>query len=175
MSNVFFIGDLHFGHKNICKFRPKWSTELEHRETLIENWNSVVKSSKDVVYVLGDAAFSREGLHCFHPFSMTGRKILVRGNHDELPSIEYLAIFEHILGIYKYKKQYWLTHAPIHPMELRGRINIHGHSHRVCMPEAVDGHYVNVCAEWINYTPIAYEDIRDGNYVRGRLTNGQHS
>ena len=30
MSKVFFISDTHFGHNNICKYRPQFSSAKEH-------------------------------------------------------------------------------------------------------------------------------------------------
>lgn len=50
----YYISDLHFDHTNVIKFdnRPFKDVE-EMNNTLINNWNSVVKKS-DIVYVLGD-------------------------------------------------------------------------------------------------------------------------
>jgi calcineurin-like phosphoesterase family protein len=105
------------------------------------------------VWVLGDAAFTVDGLESFR--ALPGRKILVRGNHDELPVQMYLSVFEEVYGITRYKKS-WLTHAPIHPDELRGKSNIHGHVHLNTIPDA---RYVNVSAEVIAYTPVNYRDV----------------
>jgi calcineurin-like phosphoesterase family protein len=50
---------------------------------------------------------------------LNGRKILIRGNHDNFKIGEYLKHFEDVQGICKYKG-FWVSHAPIHPAELRG-------------------------------------------------------
>lgn len=51
---IYYISDLHFGHKNILAFdnRP-WFTVKEMDRNLIERWNNKV-TAKDTVYVLGD-------------------------------------------------------------------------------------------------------------------------
>ena len=144
------IGDLHFGHKNVARFRDEFDSEAHHRAHLVEQWQGLVKK-RDVVWVLGDAAFTADGLESIRP--LPGRKILVRGNHDKLSVHMYLSVFEEIHGIIQYKKA-WLSHAPIHPDELRGRVNIHGHVHKATIP---DDRYINVSAEVINYTPRDYQ------------------
>ena len=52
----YYISDLHIGHKNCIIFdnRP-FSTLEEMHDTIVENWNSVVKKD-DEVYILGDYA-----------------------------------------------------------------------------------------------------------------------
>lgn len=51
----YYIGDMHFRHKNILKLdgRP-WNSMEEMESELIRRWNSVVKHRKDIVYCLGD-------------------------------------------------------------------------------------------------------------------------
>lgn len=158
MSVVYMIGDLHFGHKNIANYRKGFASEEHHREHLSAQWSSIVKK-RDVVWVLGDAAFTSEGLASIR--LLPGRKILVRGNHDLLSTAEYLSVFEEVYGIIRYKKV-WLSHAPIHPDELRGRRNIHGHVHNATIQDA---RYVNVSAENINYTPAKYQAIQNDTGV----------
>lgn len=171
MSNVFFIGDLHFGHENISVFRSQFLDETDHRQYLVSTWNDTV-SSRDLVYVMGDAAFTQDGLDSCG--QLNGRKILIRGNHDMLPTENYLEYFEEIYGIIQYKGM-WLSHAPIHPSELYGRSNVHGHCHRGG-PEDVHlsgcdfrgrttgtkATYFNVCAEHLPmpYIPIRLDDLQ---------------
>ena len=153
MSHVYMIGDLHFGHSRIPNFRTMFSTEAEHTDYICGNWKTTV-TERDVVYVLGDAAFTQAGLERIG--ELPGRKILVRGNHDGLKTIRYMAVFDEVEGIYPYKHS-WLTHCPIHPAELRGRFNVHGHTHA----GGPDGDYFDVCCEHIGYTPIRYDKIRE--------------
>jgi calcineurin-like phosphoesterase family protein len=81
MHELFFTSDLHIGHVNAAtKFRG-FATVEEHDETLIENWNSVVRP-RDTVVLLGDAAMGTvtDSLLLFR--RMHGRKWLMPGNHD---------------------------------------------------------------------------------------------
>ena len=91
--------------------------------------------------MLGDAAFTMEAIDLFK--DLPGRKFLVRGNHDLCDTAAYLKVFAEVYGLLKYKK-FWLSHAPIHPDELRGKVNLHGHVHYSSVP---DGRYFNCCVE----------------------------
>jgi calcineurin-like phosphoesterase family protein len=167
MSRVYCISDLHFGHKKILQFSERWregSTVEEHDEILVAKWNSVV-GKRDLVFVLGDVAFSRTVFHTCMP-QLAGRKVLVRGNHDELQCGEYLQYFEDVRGIFK-KNGHWFSHAPVHPAELRGCKNIHGHVHHNTVRDhyhEVDERYINVCVEACDGFPIDFEEIKAGEY-----------
>jgi calcineurin-like phosphoesterase family protein len=82
---------------------------------------------------------------------------IILGNHDlergNAPSLEdYLLIPNlEVYGMVKKYKKIWLTHAPIHPKELRGKFNVHGHVHKQSLN---DKRYLNVSMEAINYKPI---------------------
>lgn len=144
------ISDLHFGHKNILKYSGALrggTTSEEHDEWIISQWNSVVKKC-DLVYVLGDAAFNLEHYKKFK--RMKGQKMLARGNHD-VNNVRHLTeYFADVFGIMSYRGTFWLSHAPIHPAELRGRFNIHGHVHQnsILGPDGQpDRRYINACVE----------------------------
>ena len=140
MTQVFFIGDLHFGHKNIQNFRKEIVSEEDNRNKICLDWNERV-GKRDTVYVLGDACFTMDTIDEFA--SLKGEKYLIRGNHDLLNTSVYLKYFKEVYGLLKYK-EFWLSHAPIHPDELRGRLNIHGHVHYSSIP---DERYVNTSVE----------------------------
>jgi calcineurin-like phosphoesterase family protein len=98
--SVFFVADTHFGHANIILYtnRPfvdkskdlddngRWiSHEVaalrvrEMDETLITNWNAVIRA-EDIVYHLGDFAFG-DAERYFR--RLNGRIHWVHGNHDK--------------------------------------------------------------------------------------------
>lgn len=130
MANVYFCGDLHWGHRNITKYRKEFSSEAQHRAfTKQKILNKVTK--RDKLFLLGDIAFSVDALQDLEDIPCT--KILVLGNHDVMesgrPSIRQLCdVFDDIGSLIKYK-DLWLSHCPIHPDELRGKGNVHGHTH----------------------------------------------
>ncbi len=150
---VFFCADLHKGHKNAFKYR-KWASKEIHDEVIRDNWFRTV-GKRDKVFILGDVSFSAEEWSDFATWP--GAKCVVLGNHctqyntarDIPDSIE-------IHGLLKYK-EFWLSHAPIHPTELRGKLNIHGHTHSFVVP---DTRYLGVSVEQIGYTPISLDEVR---------------
>lgn len=179
MSNIFFISDLHLGHRGVLKWGKPWrkgETQEEHDQWIIDSINSVVRGKNDRLYILGDVSwrvnklFMLDQLKCQDLF-------LVRGNHDDLPTAEYLQYFKEIYGVVKYKS-YWLSHAPIHPDELRGCGNIHGHVHSQSIVNIdlandvaeYDKRYINVSIEAINSIPVSLEELRSGAYWRRKVT-----
>lgn len=159
MPNTFFIGDTHFGHKNIITFdavkafRP-FATIEEHDEELVKRWNSVVRKG-DTVWHLGDFAFGSK--HIATAERLSGQKKLILGNHDHYPSAEYLKYFDKLYGAATIEGAI-LTHLPVHQSQLeRFKKNIHGHLHTASMGLSC---YINVSAEQINLTPVALEELR---------------
>jgi len=79
----YFVSDLHFGHKLVhWKYRSHNASISDMNEEIVYNWNKRVKS-KDIVYVLGDVSFMKFEETKSIIRKLNGRKILVRGNHDE--------------------------------------------------------------------------------------------
>lgn len=158
MSNVHFTADLHFGHKNIANFRPQFDSEEHHRECIKDNWCSVIKSKRDTVWVLGDSVFDEAFIEDIK--SLPGTKKLIMGNHcmEKYPSsVRLWECFDDVRALVK-KYKCWLSHAPIHPAELRGKVNIHGHVHNATLPDA---RYINISLENTNFTPVDLNWIRD--------------
>lgn len=168
MSNIWFTGDHHFGHKNILKFTRDDGSRLrdfhsihEMNMVLIDNWNSVVKDS-DIVYHLGDFCFNKKlmpFLQCLH-----GQKRLIRGNHDKFQLPLYRTVFKEIYGV-RLVHQYVLTHVPIHPACMwRDRKNIHGHIHYRRIKDEdghIDNRYINVSVENTNYMPVSIDEVEN--------------
>ena len=154
--NVWFLGDLHAGHKNIHKYRTQFESEEHHFQVVKENYFKVVRK-KDKVFFLGDTAFTKERL--LDVAKWTGTKVALLGNHDverELTIRDYMGAFDDVQGFVKYK-DFWLSHCPIHPNELRGKVNVHGHCHYASIPDA---RYFNVSLEVIDFKPISLFEIR---------------
>ena len=156
MANVWFTSDLHLGHKNIHKFRTAFESEEHHREVIKENYHKVV-TKRDKVFFLGDVAFNQETLEDVGTWTAE-KKVLILGNHcrDKMPMQEIVKHFDEVYSFYKYK-EFWLSHAPIHPAELRGKYNLHGHVHFATLE---DTRYFNCCLENTEYKPIDLNSIR---------------
>lgn len=156
MAQVYFISDLHFGHKNIGNLRGMDSDTFD--SLIIDNWNKTV-TNRDIVYVLGDITMEdHKSIHAYLS-QLNGIIRVVGGNHDTrkcCKSISDMGI--PISGCLVYKG-FICTHIPIHPHELDGyyRGNIHGHIHNrdVDLGES----YFNVVCERIGYIPMLFDEI----------------
>lgn len=156
MANVWFTSDLHLGHKNIYKFRSQFESEEHHREVIKENYHKVV-TKRDKVFFLGDVAFTQKCLEDVRTW-VAEKKVLIAGNHctDSIPMSDIVKHFDEVYSLKKYK-EFWLSHAPLHPQELRGKFNLHGHMH---FDKIDDNRYLNVCLEHTDYFPIDLNEVR---------------
>lgn len=158
MSNVFFISDLHWGHRAITKYRTEFSSEEEHRLTIKENILSTV-NKRALLWILGDSVMDK---NCLQDIAdIPCRKYLTIGNHcaEHFNQWELYKHFDKVFGITK-KYGCWISHAPIHPDELRGKFCLHGHTHRHIID---DLRYINMCVENHDYKP------RDLNWLRNEM------
>jgi len=192
MPSVFLVSDTHFGHAGVCRFthpddpdvklRP-WDNADEMDEEMIRRWNDRVRPT-DKVYHLGDVVINRKALKTLH--RLNGDKVLIRGNHDIFPDVEYREYFRE-LRAYHVMNGMILSHIPIHPESLgRFGVNIHGHLHasRVKMEPVgkygvpiIDPRYHCVCVEQTDFAPILFEDVikrieEEGGTVGFKSGNG---
>lgn len=160
MSKVYVTSDWHFGHSGITNTFRKQFASLEHMEDVVLAQAMAVLKKRDVCFYLGDMAFTQDGLDKLR--ALPGRKILVRGNHDTLPTAKYSEVFDEIHGAYRYKRCF-LTHIPIHPMELYGGHNVHGHCHRGGPGDLENGDrwwsYYNAILEFNDYSLVPFERV----------------
>lgn len=175
--NMWIISDTHFTHGAMLRFKREdgeplrvFSSIEEMDETMVENWNRVVKP-QDHCYHLGDVAMRKEHLKIIK--RLNGKKRLIFGNHDIFEAKYYFeAGFQKVMGM-RVLGGMLFTHVPIHPNSLgRFSVNVHGHIHdslvikrdQAILMDAeewsVDKRYFNACVERNNYTPIALEEIK---------------
>jgi calcineurin-like phosphoesterase family protein len=150
--NRYICSDLHLGHKNICKYRDEFISDESH-DLFIKKGLEEVDGKKSMIFFLGDIALDYESLEFIS--KLKARKVLICGNHDLDRQVNKMSdlveVYDDVYGLYKYKG-FWLSHAPIHPCELRGKKNIHGHTHRYLMLDSeskVDNNYVNVSMDYM--------------------------
>ncbi len=164
MSRVFIISDLHLGHRNILKFRTEFSSIEEHDSTILNNILDCV-NKRDTLWVLGDMVFDSSHYEIVKEISCSVNRLhLVLGNHctDNTARCKLVkrmledGVVSSAHGLVNYKGC-WLSHAPIHPDELRGKFNVYGHTHR---SKINDSRYFPVSCEHLNYTPIEFVEIK---------------
>lgn len=143
---IWFISDIHFGHKRILEFHQerinKYGDTIEkHDEMLINYWNETI-AKKDTVYIIGDLMFADQQRSRKILERLNGNKILILGNHDKVHDANK-GYFNHITQIksMKFKKTVFnflsedmevvMCHFPMLTWEhkYKGVIMLHGHCH----------------------------------------------
>lgn len=177
--NTWFTSDLHLNHSKIIEYcnRPFSSVE-EMNESLINNWNSIVKPN-DIVFCLGDIALGGSTAWNTLIPRLNGKIHLILGNHDVKNWKEsYRNLFESVseqLTIEIDKKTFILTHFPL--LCYHGTWgtemniwNLIGHVHTLrsnnsgkdferlqyLFPTQYD-----VGVDFNNYTPISFQEVKE--------------
>lgn len=153
---VYFTSDTHLGHNNILKYRPQFSSIEEHDTAIFDSISKLTK--RDDLFILGDFIFDSPNYqHYISTFSKFPCNIrLVMGNHDSR-LLYNEPRFDIQLPLFSYKN-FWISHCPIHPRELRSRIaNIHGHLHGVTIDSP---HYFNVNLDNNNFQLVSLDTIK---------------
>lgn len=165
MSNIWLISDTHFNHNKDFIWKSRgFNSVQEMNETIINNWNKVIKSD-DIVYHLGDFIMGdlSRGIDIIK--QLNGKIRLAIGNHDtnaRIIAFYNLHNFEDIQFGYRIKKgkrTFLLTHYPT----LTGNFDnsktysIHGHTHSNNAFCEYDMMY-NVNCDAHNCNPILLED-----------------
>jgi len=146
---------------------PNW------HQTLIDNWNSVVKKG-DRVYHLGDFAYktTRERVHEVLD-QLNGSIYFVYGNHDKLveknPDIQERFIWHRWLteikikdpDIAPYKRKITLCHFSLRTWfsSHHGSCKLYGHSHDALTVDP-DLQAFDVGVDCHDFTPISYERVK---------------
>jgi calcineurin-like phosphoesterase family protein len=181
---TFFTSDTHFGHANIIKYckRPFASVE-EMDNTLIHNWNAVVRP-EDTVYHLGDFAVGG-GPAAPYLRRLNGTIYFCLGNHDKrlrfikaYLDIE-LELQDHFAGSYlnddkvKFGIPY-LREVTVEKQEIvlchyamkvwngshKGSWQLYGHSHGT-LPDDPNSLSCDVGVDCWNYFPVSMEQLQD--------------
>lgn len=119
---IWLSSDTHFGHDKEFLYKPRgFSSIKEMNETIISNWNSIVKP-EDITYLLGDIMLGDNeiGIECVK--QLNGRIFLIWGNHctdirknllfnDERTRYKLCGgLYAHM---FKYKKlNFYVSHYP---------------------------------------------------------------
>ena len=177
MSEIYFSSDLHFGHNRGFLYEPRgFSSIEEHDETIVENWNKVVKP-EDTVYLLGDIMLNdnKNGIEKLN--QLQGKIYYIRGNHCTDNRCELYkntnmiplsgdfhtswAAFQKINGYNIYISHYPTIVGSLEDMSyLRERmLNFHGHTHSKNKFYQDIPFMYNVALDAHNNTPVSFDEI----------------
>lgn len=166
-SNLYFIGDTHFDHKNIIKHcHRRFKNVAEMNKKIKRNWDSSV-GENDTVYFLGDYTGPPGRLSIYYKKlrrfteQLNGNKKSILGNHDRNGGcIKFeKAVILHVDG----GPRFLLIHNPADQKinYLKGKYEwmIHGHAHNNKMDKYpfINGakKTINVSVELIDYRPVS--------------------
>lgn len=159
--SIFFISDTHFNHTNVIRYcdRPFKMVE-EMNETIIKRWNMMVNKD-DIVYHLGDFAFSNKEATQEIVSRLNGKIRLIRGNHDTHNNQWYRdcgfeEVYDHPIII---KDFVVLSHEPMPFVMNQMYVNLYGHVHTSPMFETWGKQSACLCVERHNYQPVREETI----------------
>src|SRR5580698_6429953 len=158
---TYFTSDTHFGHSRIIQYSKRPFKHVdEMNETIIDNWNSVVKST-DAVWHLGDFAFLPEHKAENILRRLNGHKHLIIGNHDKnntrlqgWESVQYYKEIkvnnDDLIVLLHYGMRVWCkSHY--------GSYMLYGHSHGSLLGNSQS---LDVGVDCWNFTPIDFEQIK---------------
>ena len=155
--------DLHLGHSNICKFREGFRDAEHHHQVIYERLKSSI-GKRDTLILLGDVAFTPYWNDKIKEIECT-KKVLILGNHDTDRQVhlqDLVDTYDEIHALWK-AKGVWFSHAPIHPQELRGKMNVHGHLHTNVVEG--DNRYINVCVDHLeDFKPVNFQELMKGRW-----------
>ena len=186
--NFYITSDQHFFHQNIIKYchRPftnDYNGVVENIDTIIKNYNSVVQGD-DMVIHLGDLGFGKQqskiNIGCLLE-TLNGRKVLIKGNHDNWGNDYYLKHFESV-NDYLILGDTFLCHYPCYIVEdniyrLDQEIKLHNILQKSGCKKIIHGHIHNIdSSTWdldgctrtnvsvdflgIDYTPVKITDSK---------------
>ena len=140
----YYIGDLHLFNRNQTDEgrnydgRP-FATVEEMNQYILERWNAKINNG-DTVYILGDMAMRGKNSALLALVAqLKGKKILFRGNHDDLSDYRYQRLFEEVTDYREIADSFdgktyklCLMHYPILMWngQHRGTILLYAHTHR---------------------------------------------
>ena len=197
MAN-FYIGDLHFGHKNCLAFdnRP-FKTIEDHDEGLIKAWNDKV-GIDDHVYILGDVSWYGVK-HTTELFNqLNGKKHLIVGNHDKklLRNADFRKLFVEIEKsdvIEDNGRKVVLTHFPMssYDYQYHGGYQLYAHVHvsfqwniqmrvdrevAALLEKEIRSYNVGCMVSYMHWAPCTLDEIIEGGskfYASNELFEGE--
>ena len=143
-GSVYFYSDPHFADDEMKYLRKNYIGD----DAQVAAINKVIGKHDTIIFLgdIGDVEIIKR---------IRGYKVLVMGNHDK-GATNYLDYFDEVYeGALMISDKIILSHEPI--LNLPSfMFNIHGHDHAGTY---LGKHYLNVCAENIDYTPVRLKSL----------------
>ena len=180
MAKVFFISDLHFGHKDVIAFDQRPFKDVEEMDAeMIRKLNAKV-SHDDHVFVIGDMFGGVTTAHAGEIVrSLNGKIHLIRGNHAPRGQIfeslfEDVALYRQIqVRVRGVRQRVIMRHRflPFFKGQNEGVVMLYGHTHDSIVARAeeqsirfmnwlgIPFHAFNVGACRLDYEPQTLEEI----------------
>lgn len=166
MQNIFFTSDTHYGHANVIQYsnRP-YDDVREMNESMIDNWNTIVQPG-DLVYHLGDFAFTTPEEATKIAKRLKGQKYLVWGNHDKKlrKDADFMSQWIWAKGMAEIKvgdQKIVMCHYAMLTWNQshRGAWNLHGHSHG-SLKEDWYSLRTDVGVDCWNHYPVTFDELK---------------
>ena len=133
---IYYISDLHIGHKNAIRFDERPFADIDDMEReIVRRWNEKVGADDDV-YILGDVFYRYKGNRADFLKRLGGRLHLIVGNHDFeiLKNEAALGCFESVdklRQIVDDGRRVVMCHYPIISWNMKhfGAYHVYGHVH----------------------------------------------
>ena len=173
-NKIWFTSDLHFWHKNICKYcgRP-YETVEQMNAGIIANWNELI-SDDDFVFILGDLGFCgieklRDAIS-----QLKGQIYVIQGNHDSDKNLEKLKEEGFIKDYTKIQyitiigdeecpeQELTLCHFPMIDWynKEKGSWMVHGHQHQLPETPSCSEKHWDVGLDKNYGKPITFEQLK---------------
>lgn len=166
---IYITSDLHLGHDRDFIYGPRgFSNIKEHDETIIKNWNEIVKN-EDIVYILGDIMLNDNKKGLAYLKSLKGKKKFIRGNHDNDERWKLIRQVGEIIGyatIIEYNgDRFYLSHYPTittpkDVIKSHSLYCLYGHTHSKEKFYNDNPNIYNVSVDANDLKPISIEDIK---------------
>lgn len=175
MYDVYFTSDLHFSHQRDFLYVPRGFDSIEeHNETIVKNWNSVVRP-QDYVYILGDIMLNDDDTGIKLINRLNGAKYLIRGNHDSEDRLSryytetdlmspYGDVYPWAAPVHIGKWSFYLSHYPVCFSDYRSAKQsrkwcLCGHSHTKNKWQNINTCCYHVELDCHNNTPVSIDEI----------------
>lgn len=165
----YLISDTHFFHSRLAfdfGLRTNFKSIEEMNETIFSNWNNTI-SEDDYVFFLGDFVVGAENKYKTAQViydSLNGKKIFLRGNHDEhLKESTTIPVIDGPMEIIYNGFRILLNHEPIFSFDQD--VMICGHIHNNEVNETLKSNMYNVSVEMIDYKPQFIDTILESIQV----------